>query len=147
MKSDKVLYHAEMVNKEGLPGRSYVKGQGELNVPVSSPLKPQQGANPEQFVGLALATCLNATLQAIEKQRGFEHKSQVQVGVDMMYDTHGYQFMVDGQVLIPDQPRKIAEEMLAEAETRCPVAKLLQGSANVHVHVVDVFDFATAVDS
>ncbi|WP_461240539.1 OsmC family protein [Paucilactobacillus sp. N302-9] len=138
---DKVLYHTEVENDAGLPGVSYVGNQEGMSLGVSSPLKPDAGTNPEQLVGLALATCLNATLQALEKREGLEHKSKVRVGIDMMHDTHGYQFKLDAQVLIPDQTPENAQRMLDIAETRCPVAKLLHGSDNVNVHIVDEFKF------
>ena len=68
---NKALYHTEIVNADGLPGQVYVDEPHGLRLPVSSPLDSQAvGANPEQLIGMALATCLNATIQAEEDRRG-----------------------------------------------------------------------------
>lgn len=144
MIDNKVLYHTEVENDAGLPGVTYVGEPEGMSLGVSSPRKPEPGTNPEQLIGMALATCLNATLQAIEERDHLEHKSSVRVGVNMMYDTHGLMFVLQAQVKIPDQTPERAQEMLDLAESRCPVAKLLHGSDNVTVKLVDEFSFADA---
>jgi len=64
MKSDESLYHTTTINPHGMPGRAYVLGNGELNVQVSSPRKPEEpGTNPEQLLGLAQATCTHKQWQ------------------------------------------------------------------------------------
>lgn len=131
------LYRTVANNDDGLNSRSYVPGG--LSVTTSSPFSSAQGANPEQFLGLALSTCLNATLEAIEKMRHLPHTSQVHTIVEYARDTRGFQFYVTAQVRIPGVDQKTALEMTDLAERRCPVAKLLQGSSNVTVELVDQF--------
>ncbi len=86
------LYHTEVINDAGLNGHARVTLGGDLDVLTSSPLQDDPGTNPEQLLGLALATCLNATIEAEEGRRGLEHAAEVKVGVDMGKDTEGYQF-------------------------------------------------------
>lgn len=138
-----VKYTTWVENEVGIQG---VAGSldGELAVTVSSPLKPVAGTNPEQLIGLSLATCLNATLQAEEKRQGLLHESVVRVKVEFGPDEPGYQFWLTAYVKIPQVDRATGAAMLATAEQRCPVAKLLAGSANVQVQLVDEFPEAEA---
>ncbi|MDV0429553.1 OsmC family protein [Lactiplantibacillus sp. DA1] len=128
-----VLYTTHAVNEDGIEGQAYVP-EG-LRVTVSSPLKAVPGTNPEQLIGLALSTCLNATLEAIEKEHGQNHQSKVDTTVKMSRDRFGYQFFLDARVTIPEVDAETAAHWLAIAETRCPVAKLVGSSANVTIQL------------
>ncbi|WP_125583371.1 OsmC family protein [Levilactobacillus cerevisiae] len=130
-------YRTVAINDDGLESHSYIPGG--LDALTSSPTNDRPGANPEQFVGLALSTCLNATLEAIEERKGIPHTSQVHTIVEMARDTRGLQFYVTAQVRIPGVDQATAESMVDLAERRCPVAKLLSGSDNVHVELVKEF--------
>ncbi|CAJ1226236.1 OsmC family protein [Lactiplantibacillus xiangfangensis] len=128
-----ILYTTRAINEDGLQGRAYVPDG--LAVPVASPLKDVPGTNPEQLLGLALSTCLNATLAAIEGEHNQPHQSRVVTTVSMSRDRFGYQFFVDAQVTIPEVDPATASHWLALAEQRCPVAKLLGGSTSVKIHL------------
>lgn len=130
-------YRTVAINDDGLESHSYIPGG--LDALTSSPENDRPGANPEQFVGLALSTCLNATLEAIEQRRDLPHTSQVHTIVEMARDTRGLQFYVTAQVRIPGVDQATAESMVDLAERRCPVAKLLSGSDNVKVELVKEF--------
>ncbi|MFC6181142.1 OsmC family protein [Lactiplantibacillus daowaiensis] len=127
------LYTTQAINEDGIEGIAYVPDG--LKVTVSSPLKSVPGTNPEQLIGLALSTCLNATLEAIEGEHQMPHQSTVTTTVRLTRDRFGYQFLVDALVTIPEVDAATAEHWLAIAETRCPVAKLLGGSVNVTIHL------------
>ena len=73
------LYQTEAVNDEGLEGHAYVPGG--IKVETSSPMNSHPGTNPEQLLGMSLATCLEATLEAIEKEHGVPHTAEVHVKV------------------------------------------------------------------
>ena len=139
--ADKVLYQRIVENSAGIEGHAKVISGGDLDVLTSNPVHDTPGTNPEQLIGLALATCLNATVEAEEKRRSLPHKSSVRVGIKMGFDNPGFQFWLDAQVRIPQVSREEATAILAKCEKRCPVAKLLQNSANVKVHLVDEFNF------
>lgn len=130
-----ILYTTKAVNVDGIEGQAYV--EDGLKVTVSSPLKPVAGTNPEQLIGLALSTCLNATLEAIEKEHAQTHQSRVETTVRMSRDRFGYQFFLDAEVTIPEVDTQTAAHWLAIAETRCPVAKLVGASANVQIHLAE----------
>lgn len=135
------LYHTEVENQDGIHGMVHVVKGGDLAVKVANPVHDDPGSNPEQLLGMALATCLNATIEAEEKRRHLPHQSSVRVGVDLHFDQPGFQFFLDAQVKIPEVDRQTGEAILKKCEGRCPVAKLLQGNENVKVHLVDQFDF------
>ncbi len=137
----KSLYHTEIENKAGIAGHVRSLTGGEFNQLTSSPLKAVAGTNPEQLLGAALATCLNATLEAEEKRRNLSHQAVVRVAVDMGRDYQGFQFWLRAQVRLPQVNRQEAQEILAICEQRCPVAKLLVSNSNVSVELVDEFGF------
>lgn len=60
------LYETTAINEDGVSGESYIYDGDTFH--VSNPLLEEPGANPEKFVGLALSTCLNSTVQAIFKR-------------------------------------------------------------------------------
>ncbi len=64
------LYHTEVINDAGLNGHARVTLGGDLDVLTSSPLQDDPGTNPEQLLGLALATCL---INIGRKSRDFSH--------------------------------------------------------------------------
>ncbi|MBD3950006.1 OsmC family protein [Tuanshanicoccus lijuaniae] len=132
------LYHTQVINKDGIEGVSYVNEPNGLSVTVSSPMKNHAGTNPEQLLGLSLATCLNATIEAEEKRRGYEHQTVVTVEVDLAKDNPGYQFFVTATVQMPHLDANEAASVLATSLTRCPVAKLLQSSDNVNIQLTAV---------
>lgn len=137
----KSLYHTEIENQAGIAGNVRSLVGGEFEQLTSSPLQAVPGTNPEQLLGAALATCLNATLEAEEKRRNLPHQAIVRVAVDMGRDYQGFQFWVRAQVKIPHVERQEAQKILAVCERRCPVAKLLAGSSNVSIELVNEFAF------
>lgn len=132
-------YETDAVNHDGLNGYAYVPNG--VSVAVSNPLNEKMpGANPEQLLGLSLSTCMGATLQAIEKENNLPHRAQVHVQVTMVKGTAGLEFLVDARVRIPHISHAQAEDFVHQTEKRCPVSKLLSGSENYTIHVVDEFE-------
>ncbi|UQS81752.1 OsmC family protein [Bombilactobacillus folatiphilus] len=130
------MYETDIYNQAGVQGYAYVPHG--ISVAVSDPRKMDvPGTNPEQLLGLALSTCLNATLQAIEAEQGLEHQASVHVHVTMGKSNTGLEFLVEALVRIPNVSSEQAQKMLQLAEKRCPVSKLLSGSANYSVLLVD----------
>jgi len=135
------LYHTEVENVTGLAGHVKTVTSDDLDVLTSGPLNDEPGTNPEQLLAASFATCLNATIEAEEKRRQLRHESVVRVGVDMGYDTKGFQFFVQAQVIIPHVSQQEATDMLDIVAQRCPVSKLLVSNDNVNIVLVDEFSF------
>lgn len=124
----KALYVTEAINDEGLEGHTYVPNG--LKLKTSSPLNTNPGTNPEQLLGMSLSTCLEATLQAIEKEHGLAHTAAVHVKVAFIGSKAHYEFLVHADVFLPGVDLDLAQAMVAEVERRCPVSQLLGGSEN-----------------
>ncbi|GAB6091968.1 OsmC family protein [Furfurilactobacillus curtus] len=135
----RTTYHTTLINEDGLIGHAYAVGADEIDVKINTTSNDHLGTNPEQLLGLALTTCFNATLEAIEKRDGYEHRTKVKADVDQAHDTHGFQFFVDVTVYIPtdEVDRQTAQAWFELAESRCPVSKLVSGSNNVTFTLVD----------
>ena len=131
--TEQVLYQTIVENQDGISGHVRTVTSEDLDVTVSSPLRAAPGTNPEQLLGAAFATCLNATIESEEMRRGLTHQSVVRVSVALARDVQGFQFHVTARVTIPHVPHSEAVAILAVAEQRCPVAKLLAGSDHVTV--------------
>ena len=127
-------YRTEAVNRDGGDGVAQVRGG--LAVTVSSPLNPDRdpsGTNPEQLLGLAWATCLNATAQAIVARRA---RTAVRVEVEL-HDAAtgtGFEFHVDAFISVEGASVEETQRVRDAAHARCPVSKLIGGAATVAVH-------------
>lgn len=132
------LFHAEMVNENGVEGVAYVKNDG-LEVSLSSPTSPAPGTNPEELFGLSLSTCLNATIQSILKASGNNNKSRVEVQVDFVKEIKkpGYYFNIVALAQIDGLEFKEAEKYIQMAERLCPVSKLIMGSETVVIKAIE----------
>ncbi|GKQ42367.1 dihydroneopterin aldolase [Companilactobacillus sp. RD055328] len=126
-------YQTTILNDQGL--RGIVKVSDGTNFVTSGPHDNDDKNNPEQLIGAALATCLGATLEYIEKKEQLPAVSKVEVNVQQFLDKKGYKFYIDAKVSISGVDSNKAQEMLDEAETRCPVAKLLKNSDTVKIHL------------
>lgn len=123
-------YASELINEDGVNGVSY--SLDGYQVTVSSPLNDQPGTNPEQLIGLAWVTCLNATLKAILKEQNINRKTRVRVIVSLMDEPHGgYYFTLFGYGSIEGFSIDETKNILEHAHKRCPISKLIQ--ANPHV--------------
>ncbi|WP_311406430.1 OsmC family protein [Liquorilactobacillus uvarum] len=137
MVEKKALYETEAVNQDGLNGHAFI--ENGLKLEISNPRSEASGTNPEQLLGLSLSTCMNATLQAIERDRGLKHTSEVRVKVTMVKGSAGLEFLVKARVYIPSVDLKTAERFVKLAEKRCPVSKLLSNSGNYSIEAVEHF--------
>ncbi|MBM7544278.1 OsmC family protein [Periweissella beninensis] len=122
------LYITEVINDEGLEGHTYVPNG--LKLKTSSPLNSNPGTNPEQLLGMSLSTCLEATLQAIEREHALPHTAAVYVKVAFVGSKAHYEFLVHAEVSLPGVAPALAQAMVTEVEDRCPVSQLLRQSAN-----------------
>lgn len=128
------LYRCEVINKDGIHGRSYVVDG--LDVTVSSPLNTRPGTNPEELLGLSFSTCLSATLkQILKEEKIVNRKSKARVYVDLYHETdeRGYYFLVTALLSVESFKADEILEIVKKVERRCPVSKLLIGSDGVSV--------------
>ncbi|EXJ22543.1 Organic hydroperoxide resistance protein [Alkalibacterium sp. AK22] len=132
------LFEAVIHNADGVDGTAYVEGDGKLSVTVSSPTSEEPGTNPEELFGLALTTCLNATIQSLLKARRLDNRSKVTTKVKLKREASGvgYFFQVDILAMIEGLPLDQAEAIVRSADRRCPVAKLTQNAQTITLTTV-----------
>lgn len=127
-----------MHNDQGIKGTAWVEGENELRVVTSSPLKPEEaGTNPEQLIALSWATCLNATIEIALKRHGFKDvSSEVAIQVDYRLNQETsityFGFKVDIYI---DLAQNKADEIVDEAESRCPVSQIIGDYPRVEIVV------------
>lgn len=131
-----MLYEVVAVNETGIDGQSYLV-DGE-SYQTSSPTSDEPGTNPEQLMGLSLATCFNATLHAVLKEREIEPKSRVQVTVQLHQDevSEEYYFTLNLTAAVADIPLDEAETIIQATHKRCPVAKIVGDYKHLTVETV-----------
>lgn len=131
------IYETEIVNYGGTLGTSSISGGQSFE--VSSPLDgDREGLNPEQFMGLAWATCLNATLISILKGRNLQKlDSKVRVLVSMMKEQamSGYYFEMSAFVSIESLELEEVMKLAALADKFCPVSKLIRENPHVSIAI------------
>lgn len=135
---DNALFEATIHNTDGVNGTAYVEGPDALSVETSHPLNDSSGTNPEELFGLALTTCLNATIESLLKARGFQKRSKVTAKVQLRReeDGVGFYFQVYLFAAIEDMEIEQAESIVQSAEKRCPVSKLTQGADTIVISIV-----------
>lgn len=133
----KPLYVTTAINDEGLEGHAYVP-EG-IKVQISNPMNDHPGTNPEQLLGMSLATCLKATLQAVENEHNVPQSAQVHVNVAFVGERAVFEFLVHVQIRIPGVDFSTAQAFVHEAEGRCPVSKLLSANSTYTVETVEEF--------
>lgn len=128
-----VLYKTVAVNETKTPNETRI--ENEWKIKVGSPSKGEEGANPEQFMGMAWATCLNLTIQALMKARGWENQSRVRVEVELHPETEtkGLYFALTAFVAVEGLEDEKVTQLAEQAHKRCPVSKLI--AANEYIDV------------
>ncbi|GEK91194.1 OsmC family protein [Alkalibacterium kapii] len=132
------LFEATVHNEEGVEGTAYVEGEDKLSVTVSSPTSDKPGTNPEELFGLALTTCLNATIRSLLKARGLKNQSRVTAKVQLRREENGvgYYFKVSVFASIEGLELDRADAIVQSADKRCPVAKLTQNASTITLKTV-----------
>lgn len=135
---DKPLFETKIVNTDGVDGVAYVDKTDGLRVITSSPLSEAPGTNPEELFGLAMTTCLNATIQSLLKARGLENKSRVESEIQLKRESNGIGYFFDVKLFasVEDFDLKEAEKIVKSAEKRCPVSKLTQGATTLVINTI-----------
>ena len=138
-KWEKPLFETKVVNHAGVDGVAYVDHPEGLRVITSSPLNESPGTNPEELFGLAMTTCLNATIQSLLKARGLEGtQSKVESTIQLKRESNGIGFYFDVQLFASINKMDLAdaEKIIQSAEKRCPVAKLTHGASTLSIETV-----------
>lgn len=129
------IYETYVVNEGGTSG--HIETEDGLRLDVASPTDPSRtGPNPEQFMGMAWSTCLNATMRAIMKAQKIDAESKVRVEVSFNKQDSGfgYYFTMDAYASIEGMSEAETLKLVEQAHKRCPVSLLIEKNPHVHVH-------------
>ena len=132
------LFEATVHNEDGVDGIAYVEGEEKLSVSVSSPTADKPGTNPEELFGLALTTCLNATIKSLLKARGLTNQSRVTAKIQLRREESGVGFFFQVHILASIEGLELdrADALVQSADKRCPVAKLTQNASTITLETV-----------
>lgn len=129
------IYSTTVTNDGGTAG--WVRASDGPQVQTGPPSDPSQGVNPEQLLGMAWSTCLNATVEAVLRDRGVldpggvdgaPARSRVSVQVVLVREPSGeYAFVPEATVSVAGLEGADLEAVAEAAHARCPVSKLLTG--------------------
>ncbi len=128
------LYRTVAINDSA---NNYTGIEGDWNIIVTGPTSGEPGANPEQFMGMAWATCLNATIQALFKNRKWTNRSRVRVVVTLNPEPSGsgLYFTMTAYVAVEGLDDAETAKAADQAHRRCPVSKLINAYEHVKVEI------------
>lgn len=129
------IYTAKVENIGGTSGEVRVEdGQTVATAPTSH---ADQGSNPEQFLGMAWATCLGETLKVVLSVNDIEALSLVRVEVELHQEPsgNGFYFAPKAFISIEGVSDEDAEKYAARAHARCPISKLLMGKGTASIEI------------
>lgn len=134
------IYETIITNKEGTSGVATADNGYTFGLAPVLKADPKH-TNPEQLIGSAWATCMNATVISILKSRRLTNKSRVDVKVKLwLHPVERYSFTLDGFVGIEGLDDQTAQEIVDYAHTLCPVSKLIGDKSGVTLTVVPYID-------
>lgn len=128
-----VIYKTEVINEKGTDG--FVKTDSGLELKTTSMRKSSsQAADPEQLMGMAWSTCLNATMIALLEARKVDKKTRVRVEVEFKQDKPGsYYFELTAYGAVEGWTLEESLKLVHQAHQRCPVSKLIEKNEFVFV--------------
>ncbi|CDR31484.1 Organic hydroperoxide resistance protein-like [Acholeplasma oculi] len=131
----KKIYETTLTNHQGTRGQ--VDADNGFSVLLSPVLEADKHhTNPEQLIGSAWATCLNATIISILKAKNLNSKSKVDVTVKLFFDEKTrYHFTLDAVASIENMDLSEAEKIVQTAHRFCPVSKLIHDNKGVTISV------------
>lgn len=132
----KQIYETTLTNLNGTSGT--VDAENGFSVGLLPVLKADSThTNPEQLIGSAWATCLNATIISILKAKNLNLKSKVEVNVKLFFDDiTRYHFTLDAYASIESMDLEQAEKIIHTAHRFCPVSKLIGDKPGITLHTV-----------
>jgi lipoyl-dependent peroxiredoxin len=135
----RILYTAEATVHGGRKGQG-ATSDGRLSVDFSSPSElggdGGPGTNPEQLFALGYGACYQNAMMGVARRRQLvadDSTVTTRVGLGTIGDGRlGFVMTLD--VTLPSVPdRAVAEELVAEADRRCPYSNAVRGNVEVTI--------------
>jgi lipoyl-dependent peroxiredoxin len=134
-----VIYTAEVTSAgDGRNGRIR-SSDGILDAPLTSPKEvggSGTATNPEQLFAAGWAACFHSALRLSAREAKVElNEDTVTARVSLNKGASGYHISAEINVEIPGLGAKQAESLVADAHSRCPYSKAVNGNVDVVLSV------------
>jgi Ohr subfamily peroxiredoxin len=111
---------------------------GRLDVKLSLPGSPRIGTNPEQLFAAGWSACFESAIGLAARKRKV---TLTEVVIDAEVDLHlangdDYSLSARLNVGLPGVDRKVAEQLVKDAEQLCPYSKATRGNIDVAINPV-----------
>ncbi|ABX80682.1 OsmC-like protein [Acholeplasma laidlawii PG-8A] len=132
----KQIYETVITNMEGTKG--FATADNGHAFGLASVLKADtEHTNPEQLIGAAWATCLNAAIISVIRSKKLTNRSRVDVKVKLwLHPIERYSFTLDATAAIEDLDPVTTKEIIDYAHRLCPVSKLIGDKPGVTLTIV-----------
>jgi lipoyl-dependent peroxiredoxin len=138
----RIFYTAEATVTGGRKGHG-ATSDGRLEVDLSSPAElggdGGPGTNPEQLFAIGYGSCFQSAMMGIARRRELvADDSTVTARVGLGTVGQGrFGLVISLEVALPSiSDRAVAEDLVAEADRRCPYSNAIRGNVEVTISVL-----------
>lgn len=116
-----------VTNLRGTSGKIEISDGMSFDLRPPTLHNPSEQLTPKHMVGMAWATCLNATIISIFKTNKKENKSRVRVVAESKTDAaNGLHYILTAYVAIEDYDENETLKFANMADRLCPISKLIE---------------------
>ena len=135
---DKVIYTVKTHTIGGRDNGVSRSSDGRLDVRLSRPGTPSIGTNPEQLFAAGFSACFESTMAIAARKRKIAlPEVAIDTEIDMrLAGSDDYFLSVRLNISLSGLERKLAEQLVADAEQLCPYSKAIRGNVDVAISLV-----------
>ena len=135
---EKVVYTGKTHTTGGRDGGSSRSSDGNLDIKLTTPGKPEPGTNTEQLFAAGWSACFIGAMRIVagKMKVRFPENGAVDAEVDLNAGADGYFLSARLNVSLPGIDREVAEAIVAGAHQVCPYSKATRGNLNVEFALV-----------
>jgi osmotically inducible protein OsmC len=135
---EKVLYTAKTYTSGGRDGGTSRSVDGRLEVKLSSPGGPRNGANPEQLFATGWSACFISAMKLVAGKLKVtlppDFAIDAEVGLGPTDSAYGIAGRLN--VSLPGIAREVAQAQMDEAHQVCPYSRATRGNIDVVINLV-----------
>jgi lipoyl-dependent peroxiredoxin len=134
----KLLYTAKAHTTGGRDGGESRSSDGRLDVKLSVPGGPGNGANPEQLFAAGWSACFLGAIKHVAAKMKVKLPADVAIDpeVDLWTGSDGYFLKARLNVRLPGLERQVAQSLLDAAHQTCPYSKATRGNIEVAINLI-----------
>jgi Ohr subfamily peroxiredoxin len=137
MSDTKTLYTAQVHVSGGREGHAR-SSDGRLDLPLSTPGGPGQGANPEQLFAAGWSACFEGAMAIAAKAKGVTLPDDLAIdaALSLRHGDEGYSLAARLNVSVPGLAPDMARQIIEQAHRTCPYSKAIKGNIDALVTLV-----------